>query len=119
MIVRDRTPKSMSLGPTYSFISYQDFDPNTGAINYSTMPNDDELTEISLTADGTGSIFDVRHFNNSALVFAQISFDVLSWEVDGLPEIAPVPLPASLPLLGVGMAAMGFVTRRRKAAGRS
>lgn len=29
-------------------------------------------------------------------------------------ELAPIPLPASLPLLGIGLAAVGFVARRRR-----
>jgi probable HAF family extracellular repeat protein len=30
------------------------------------------------------------------------------------PDAAPVPIPASLPLLGSGLAALGFMRRKRK-----
>lgn len=35
--------------------------------------------------------------------------------ISELPEIAPVPLPAALPLLVVGLGAMGFVARKKRA----
>ena len=104
---------SKPLGSQYSYVSYSDFDIDTGSISYTIMPNDEEVSEFVLSADGRGTVFESLLYHDGGQTFANIDYDVLSWSVEGLPEIAPVPLPASLPLLGVGIAAIGFAKRRK------
>lgn len=93
---------------------YSRFDTKTGAISYSSYYGDSAL-QFLLSNDGTGTLKDTLDYDGGGVVFSVVEFDVLDWSVEGLPEVAPIPLPASLPLLGVGLAAVGFVGRRRKA----
>lgn len=66
-------------------------------------------TTLSISGTGIASflleISDNVPSNGGSSVFDNISFDT---------EVAAVPLPASLPLVGFGLIALGAATRRRK-----
>lgn len=62
-------------------------------------------TNANLTLNATGS-FDT---------FFDAQGDVSTLRVQGLSDIAPVPLPAGLPLLIGGLACFGFMRRKRAA----
>lgn len=106
-------PSTFEAGFEVQKDTYSNFDAATGAISLDRFVGD-EMWLLDLAADGTGSLQEFRLFNGDALNWVDLRFDVLAWDVAGLPEIAPVPLPASLPLLGVGLAAVGLVARRRR-----
>ena len=113
-LVLDTEKSSSSLNN--GTLLYDDFDPATGAISYYDLTSADTFEAFNLLPDGTGTGQEYRAFEEadfSPLVWADIRYDVTSWSVEGLPEIAPVPLPASLPLLAVGFSVMGLAARRR------
>ncbi|PZX18752.1 putative secreted protein [Palleronia aestuarii] len=94
-------------------------DLSTGALFAYIMPDDDSAYSYDLEADGTGEIFiqtTILPEGSNGDLFDSIKYDVLSWSVDGLPEmtdVAPVPLPGAMPLLLVALAGAGWVARRR------
>ena len=95
---------------------YDDFSAGTGAIYY-WAEDGDSFSQFDLLADGTG---DARVYYGNGMDYEDTFYDVLLWSVDGLPaaeplpDLAPVPLPASLPLLAVGLGGIGVVSRRRR-----
>lgn len=98
---------------TWACSSYYGFDPETGAVGYTSFDGDNSLY-FELFADGTGTWTKMDDYYTAGLVYSVIEADVLDWSVDGLPEVAPVPLPASLPLLAVGVGAFAAIKRKRR-----
>lgn len=84
----------------------------TGAHRYVETDHTDNAFSLSLFSDGSGRFSEIVAYGGLTGDFAY--HDVIAWSVEEFPEIGPVPLPASLPLPGVGLAAVGFIARRRK-----
>lgn len=77
-----------------------------------------EISGISVAGFTPGaSIYDITWWNFEELGLIDLEWDLASvtsnwtYEVSGL---APVPLPAALPLFAVGLGALGFTGWRRK-----
>lgn len=92
------------------------FGVESGAISYEGMPNGDETLRLWLSPHRPGWMRELVLTDGpaSGLNWVEISYDIASWEVEGLPEIAPVPLPASLPLLAVGVGAFAAIRRKQR-----
>lgn len=95
---------------------YHEFDPASGVIHLGYFGGHDNQDHLHLFADGTGERTttlaippDYYHSN-----FAHHEWKVISWSVVGLPKIAPVPLPASLPLLMAGFGAFAAIRRKQR-----
>ncbi|WP_299847342.1 VPLPA-CTERM sorting domain-containing protein [uncultured Roseovarius sp.] len=108
------TVSSLSLvagdsGGDIDIINFQAFDSLGNLVDETGAINSRSSILLSLSGTGIASFFldieDVpQNFNGSS------NFDNITFAK----EAAVVPLPASLPLLGAGLVAMGVVGRRRK-----
>lgn len=66
-----------------------------------------DVLEISYAGSFTDGAFGFYNYSQAGVTYGAITEDVLP------PDVAPVPLPASLPLLLAGLGFLGFSLRRR------
>ena len=78
------------------------------------------IPTCSRSASIRSSAADSAYFNweqdGTGVDFAEVELRLFGVTVTDLTEIAPVPLPAALPMLGAGVAAFGWLARRRRRA---
>ena len=103
--------KNCFLGPAYCNYSghyIQSFDPKTGAIDYRAGGASSD-TGVAIGPFG-GTAFSNEERSNG-LDFRIVDFTLSNVTVTGLPSV--VPLPATLPFLGIGIVALGWFGRPR------
>jgi hypothetical protein len=101
------------------FTGVPNYTPAFQRLSFETSSWDDNF-RISLNPGMNGSIGGSAYFyyeqNASGANWAEVKLRLYNVTVTDLTEMAPVPLPAALPLLGAGLAGLGLVGRRRRRA---
>lgn len=105
-------------GPQSFAVSSDDgFRLTIGGTQISAFEQRRKFGTTTVTADaGTGATaFELVYFENNGVTGVEFLIDgVLAQAADGPVDIAPVPLPAGLPLMGIVLGGLGLMARRRK-----
>ena len=92
----------------YNDIGAVRFDPSTGAGFFVLDYTPDTIDFYEFRPDGTGRSGKATEYPLGSV--DQRYYDILSWSVD----IAPIPLPASLPLLALGLGGFAALGRKQR-----
>lgn len=129
----DNTNMNLTFGGVQSSIMFDIADIDGGSSDNILNQSNDEVFTISyilggvlqlletvtsndVTGDGTVTAFSFMGlFDEVAISGTTIGGTRnIGWGIDNINTVAAVPLPAALPLMGAGFAALGFVGWRRK-----